>query len=139
MMNVAKQINDLPDDIINLILEFIPYNNLVCINSYYYNSYHFLIKNIIHYSESYIRDMIRRDNDFVFKYLIRENFELWIKNRQYRYKNMVFSNYIYFVLHFCIEKKSERCRKILIEEFTKRDLCRNLHKKNVVKYIKWIS
>lgn len=139
MMNVVKRIRDLPDDIINLILEFIPYNNLICVNSYYYNLHHCLIKNEIRLFESYTRDMIRRDNNFVFKQLIRENIENWIRNRQYRYKNMVFSNYIYFVLYFCIENRSENCRKILIEEFTKRDLCRNLHKKNVVKYIKWIS
>jgi hypothetical protein len=139
MMHAVKQIRDLPDDVINVIFEFIPYNNLICVNSYYYNLYHYLIKNDIQLFESYIRDMIRRDNNFVFKQLIRENIENWIRNRQYRYKNMVFSNYIYFVLHFCIENKSERCRTILVEEFAKRDLCRNLHKKNVIKYIKWIS
>ena len=139
MMHAVKQIRDLPDDVINVIFEFIPYNNLICVNSSYYNLYHYLIKNDIQLFESYIRDMIRSDYYFVFKQLIRENIEIWIRNRQYRYKNMVFSNYIYFVLHFCIENKSERCRTILVEEFAKRDLCRNLHKKNVIKYIKWIS
>lgn len=138
-MNVVKNICDLPDDIIREIFDYIPRQKVVFINSSYYNLYHYLIKNDIQLFESYIRDMIRSDYYFVFKQLIRENIEIWIRNRQYRYKNMVFSNYIYFVLHFCIENKSERCRTILVEEFAKRDLCRNLHKKNVIKYIKWIS
>jgi hypothetical protein len=87
--------------------------------------------------ESYIRDMIKRDNYYIFERLIRENADSWINNRQYRYQYKVFSNYIYFVLYFCIENNSDRCRNILMEELSKRDLCRNLHKKNIIKYIKW--
>jgi hypothetical protein len=138
-MNVVKNICDLPDDIIREIFDYIPRQKLVFVNITYYNLYHYLLKNHIQIYESYIRDMIRTDNYFVFERLIRENMDSWIKNRQYRYRNMVFSNYIYFVLHFCIENNSDRCRNILMEEFSKRDLCRNLHKKNIIKYIKWTS
>ncbi len=134
-----KKISLLPNEIINEILEYIPKQKLIFVNSTYYNLYHCLIKKYIPVYESYVRDMIRKDIFFVFKQLIRENIEMWIKNRQYRYKDMVFSNYIYFVLHYCIENNSERCRNILIEELSKRNLCRNLHKKNIIKYIKWTT
>ena len=87
--------------------------------------------------ENFVRDTIRRDNEFVFEMVVRENIDSWLKNKQYRYKNMVFNNYIYFIMHFCIENNSERCREVLLHYLIKRDLCRNLHKKNVVKYIKW--
>ena len=130
-------ISELPNDVINLIKQFIPHNNLVFVNKVYYNLYHHTIKKTIPLYENYIRDIIRRDNEFVFQKIIQENIDLWLKNRQYRYKNMVFNNYIYFIMIFCIENDSEKCREILLEFLSKRDLCRNLHKKNVVKYIKW--
>jgi hypothetical protein len=138
-MDVVKKNNTLPDEIIREIFDYIPRHHLVFTNSRYYNLYHFLLKNQIPLYESYIRDMIRRDNYYVFEILVRENMDIWIKNRQYRYQDKVFSNYIYFLLHFCTENNSERCRKILMEEFVKRDLHRNLHKKNVIRYIKWNS
>ena len=134
-----KKISLLPDEIINEILEYIPKQKLIFVNSTHYKLYHCLLKNYILVYESYVRDMIRKDNFFVFKQIIRENINTWIKNRQYRYKDMVFSNYIYFVLYYCIENNSERCRIILLEELLKRNLCRNLHKKNIIKYIKWIN
>ncbi len=136
-MCVVKKLIDLPDDIIYIILDFIPRKNVVCLNSTYYNTYHHLLKHYISMYESYVRDMIRRDNNYVFEKLVRENINNWIENRQYRYKNMIFSNYIYFVLHFCMEHHSEKCCELLMNELLKRDLCRNLHKKNVIKYIKW--
>ncbi len=132
-----KNIFELPDDIIHLIKEFIPVNKLVFINKKYYNLYHHTIKNAIILFENYVRDVVARDNQFVFQKIIEENMDLWTKNKQYMYKNMIFNNYIYFIMHFCIENDSEKCKNLLIKELSKRDLCRNLHKKNVVKYIKW--
>lgn len=133
------KISDLPDDIINLIKEFIPHKKLVFVNKIYYNLYHHTIRDSIPLYENYVRDMIRRDNDIVFEKILGENINLWLKNKQYRYKNMVFNNYIYFIMNYCIENNSERCRQNLSNYLKKRDLCRNLHKKNVVKYIKWTN
>jgi hypothetical protein len=132
-----KQIYDLPDDIINLIKEFIPHNKLVFTNKNFYNLYHHTIKKSILLYENYIRDTIRRDNELVFEMVVRENIDFWLKNKQYRFQNIIFNNYVYFIKYFCIENNSERCRKVLLEILSKRDLSRNLHKKNVVKYIKW--
>ncbi len=129
--------SSLPDVIVNLIKEFIPPQNLVFVNKKFYNLYHHNIKNYIPLYENYVRDMVRRDNNIVFDKIIGENINLWLKNRQYRYKDMVFNNYIYFILYYCIENNSEQCREIIHDYLKKRDLCRNLHKKNVVKYIKW--
>ena len=134
---MIQNISHLPDDIINLVKEFIPHNKLVFVNKTFYNLYHNTIRKYIPQYQNYIRDIIRNDNDFVFEKIIQENIDIWMKIKQYRYKNMIFSNYIYFVMNFCIENDSERCRQILLQFLSKRDLCRNLHKKNVVKYIKW--
>ncbi len=133
------KISDLPDDVINLIKEFLPRKSFVFVNKAFYNLYHHTIRRDILLYENYIRDMIRRDNEFVFEKIIVENMDTWLKNKQYRYKNMIFNNYIYFIMNYCIENNSDRCREILIHYLKKRDLCRNLHKKNVVKYIKWTN
>ena len=81
--------------------------------------------------------MIRQDNEFVFKKIIEENYSKWYENRQYRYKNMIFNNYLYFVMNFCIENDSNNCRKVISDFLKEHGLGKNLHKKNVVKYIKW--
>jgi hypothetical protein len=130
-------LNKLPEVIIDLIKEFIPHFKVVFLNSKYYNAYHYILRNHIPQYDNYVRDVINRDNEMVFKYIARENFERWLKNVEYRYKDMIFNNYIYFVLYYCVENNSEKCREILIDYLSERNLYKNLHKKNVVKYIKW--
>lgn len=136
-MNIVNKINQLPDELIEIIKEYIPKKTLVFVNKIYYNLYHPLIKNSISKYESFTRDMIRRDNYIVFEKLVRENFDNWIKNKQYRYQCMIFSNYIYFIMYFCVENDSEKCRDVLLNIFEERKFGKNLHKKNVIKYIKW--
>lgn len=137
LMNVVKNILELPDDIIKIIFEFIPRNIIAFLNVHYYQLYHSYTRHNIKLYEKYVRDMIKKDYYFVFQHIMRENIDDWIINRNYRYKNMIFNNYIYFIQLYCNEHNSEKCRQILMTEFQKRDLCRNQHKKNVVKYIKW--
>jgi len=131
------KISDLPDNIIDLIKFYIPRQRLVFVNKIFYNLYHHTIKPYIPLYENYIRDMIRRDNYIVLEKILEENIELWLKKTHYTYKNMVFNKYISFIVYYCIENNSDRCREIINDFLTKRNLCINLHKKNVVKYIKW--
>lgn len=135
-MFTAKEISELPDVIIDIIFEYIPKKNLIFLNTTYYKMYHHTLKKHIRLYESYNRDVIKRDNEFVFKQIIRENNDMLINCTNYRYKDMIFTNYIYFLQYFCIEHNSDKCRELLIEELSKRNLCKNLHKKNIVKYIK---
>jgi len=137
-MNV-KKLSNLPNEIIRLIKEYIPHHKLVFVNRLYYNLYHYTIKKHINLYENFVRDMIRRDNYYVFEKILIENIDKWINHKQYRFKNMIFNNYIYFIMYFCIENNSERCRELLVGYLSKRDLCKNIHKKNVVKYIKWTN
>ena len=134
---LIKNINNLPEVIVDLIKEYIPKASLVFTNSENYNLYHFLILNSIKNYDNYIRDMIRRDNEFVFDKIIRENYHRWFDIKQYRYKNMIFKNYFYFIINFCIENESENCRKKSKIFLKEHGLDKNLHKKNAVKYIKW--
>jgi len=136
-MLIIKKINDLPNEIKDIIFEYIPNYRLIFINKFYYNSYHNLLIPFIQNYESFVRDMIRRDNFFVFKKVIEENIHRWLKKKIYIYKNMIFNNHIYFIIYYCVENNSENCRKLLQDFLIKHDLCRNLHKKKVIKYIKW--
>ena len=131
----TKQINDLPDDIIHLIKEFIPLHHLVFLNKTYYMLYHYTIKKFIPCYENYIRDVIRRDNDFVFERIVRENRNLWLNMRKYQYKNMVFSSYIYFILFYCQENNAHLCRRKLLKIADEFRLFLNINKKNIIKYI----
>jgi hypothetical protein len=127
----------LPPELIRYIKEYIPKKTFVFTNRANYNLYHPLIKSSITDYESYIRAMIRQDNEFVFKKNLEENYSKWYEVRQYMYKNMIFNNYLYFVMNFCIENESTNCRKILFDFLKEHGLGKNLHKKNIVKYIKW--
>ena len=135
-MDIIKKISKLPDDMIKYIKEFIPNCKLVFVNRHFYHLYHLSIRNIIPLYENYVRDMIRRDNDFVFEKILKENIERWIKNKNYIYKNMIFTNYSYFINYYCMENNSQNCRKILYDYLNKCDLSINLYKKNTIKYIK---
>jgi hypothetical protein len=135
-MDVIHKVSKLPDDIIKHIKEFIPQYKLVFVNRHFYNSYHSLIRKMVPLYENYIRDMIRRDNEFVFEKIMEENIERWMKNKNYIYKNMIFTNYSYFINYFCMENNSQNCRKILYNYLTKCHLSINLYKKNTIKYIK---
>jgi hypothetical protein len=134
---MAIKINEMSDELIELIKEYISIKTLAFINKTYYNLYHPLIRNFISKYESFTRYMIRQDNYIVFEKIIRENFNNWLNNKQYRYQYMIFNNYIYFIMFFCIESESIKCRDILLNIFKERKFGKNLHKKNVIKYIKW--
>jgi hypothetical protein len=134
---LITKINNLPEVIVDLIKEYIPKKTLVFTNRENYNLYHSYIFISIKNYDNYIRDMIRRDNEFIFDKIVRENFNKWNNIKQYRYKNMIFKNYFYFTINYCIENDSDNCRKIINIFLKEHGLDKNLHKKNVVKYIKW--
>ena len=138
MTNIFDLINNLSPDIINYeIKQFIPKKVFVFTNKENYILYHQLIKQDIINYENYIRDTIRRDNFFVFERIVRENYNKWTEFKKYMYKNIIFKNYAYFAIHYCIENESTKCRNIMNSFFQELGLGKNQHKKNFVKYIKW--
>lgn len=136
MNDLLVYIHKLPAELINIIKEYIPKKIVVFVNKTNYNLYHSVIKCCIHNYEKFIRDVIRRDNEFVFEMIVNENYSRWVLIKNYRYNNMVFKNYAFFVVNYCIENDSNNCRKIIIDFLKKLGLCKNLHKKNIIKYIR---
>jgi hypothetical protein len=137
MTTLADKINKLPEELINLIKEYVPKKEFTFTNKENYITYHSLIKLTIKNYEKYIRDIIKRDNDFVLNQVLRENYEDWSKIKQYMYKNMTFKNYFYFTINYCIENDSINCTNIINIFLKEHGLDKNIHKKNVIKYIRW--
>jgi hypothetical protein len=134
---LLKNISYLPEEIINIIKEYIPKTTWVFLTKTHYLLYHKLIKNHINCYESYIRSIIKNDNDFVFERIFQENYKIWLNKYNYRYQNIIFKNYLFFIIDYCVVNGSSRC-KLIIDNFLKEHgLLKNLHKKNIIKYIKW--
>lgn len=130
---------DLPDDLVRLIWEYVPTIKRVFTHKRMYEQHHEILRTAIPRYDQYVLDMIQRDCHIVFEHILRENINHWMRRVQHRYKNMVFNNYIYYIVHYCSEYNAHDCKEIVHDYLQKRQLCRNLHKKNVVKYIKWTN
>ena len=143
-MNLKQNINidmnniiNLPNEIMQLIKEFLPVRIIVFTNKQNYDLYHYCIKKYIKNYENYIRNTLRRDNLFVFEKIMRENFKKWIKIKNYIYKNIIYKNYICFIINYCIDNESSKCKCLLKEFIEEHGLSKNLHKKNIIKHIRW--
>jgi hypothetical protein len=134
--SLFNRIYNLPDELRDYIRFFMQDVRFVFTNRLNYRLFHSFLTPYISKYENYIRDTIRRDNEFVFDRVIRENYLKWLNIRNYRYKNMIFKNYLYFVIHYSIENDSSNCRKIIHIFAEELGLCKNLHKKNIVRYIR---
>jgi len=134
---IVDKISELPEELVQMVKEFLPKHILAFTNRANYILYHPFIKNTIWRLEDYIRDTIRRDNLFVFELIIAENYEKWIHRKNYSYRNIIFNNYLSFVTQYCIENNSDKCKNFIVDFLKEHGLCKNQHKKNIVKHIRW--
>lgn len=137
--NIFYYINKLPVDLINEIKKYIPNKNLFFVNREKYIENHCLIRDLIPKMkfEHYIRNIVYLDFDFVFTQILQENYLKWFQIKEYLYKNVIYKNYIYFIKFFCIENNSEKCRIMINLFLEKLGLCKNQHKKNIIRNIRW--
>ena len=131
----------LPIELEKHIKGYIPLCIKVFLCKKYYNKYHCIVRTriFINSYENYIRSIIRRDNEFVFEHVFQENTQKWLAMRKYNYKNMVYINYIYFLLGYCIENNSDRCKNVIQTYLDESGLSKNQHKKNIVKNTRWTN
>ena len=132
-MNIT--INYLPEEMVKEIYAFVPKWIKVYLNKKYYIKYHKHIKHKFINYDGYLRNIVRNDCDFIFQQTCSENMKKWLLIKQYKYKNKVFSNYVYLLEHLCIETESTKCRNILHFYIKKSGLNKNQHKKKVSKVI----
>lgn len=137
--NLIEKINQLPYELVNEIKYFLPSYKLIFTNKENYSKYHHLVYNLIQkrVTSNYIRDIIYRDNEFVFKHLLYDKYQTWVKYTKYIYHNIIYSNYIEFIRDLCITNQSTKCANILNEFLKENGFTENPHKKNIVKHIRW--
>ena len=128
---------NLPEDI--FVCNIIPYLRptiKVWLSTTYYEKYHYIIKPLIpsNYYDSYVRDMIRHDCHYVLKQLLNENFEKWIKWKNYNFKNCVYTTYISFLLDYSCLHNSTKCKDMVYFFIEKSNVTKKEHKNNK-KYI----
>jgi len=137
--DLCNNISILPIDIIEIIYSYIPKFVTIFLTKKDYVEEHYLLKNYINKRdiENYIRAMIRRDNDFVLKHLLVENYTRWISIKKYYYKGAIYENYLFFLKAYCIDNESINCKNVLIKLFEELGLSKNQHKKKTYNYIRW--
>jgi hypothetical protein len=128
IMNIIKQEN-IPEDILQYIKEYIPLDVMVWLNRDYYTSYHNTIYDSINICESYIRMLIRGDKHYIFKMVLQDNIMRWYNMKKYTYKHMVFENYLNFLINYADENNSKNV-KMIIENTCDRIIGKKWHKKN---------
>ena len=138
--DLFKNIDKLPYELVDIVYSYIPKKVTIFLTKTNYLSDHCYITNyMIHNGqiENYIRAIVRQDNDFVFKQLLKENHQRWLNMKKYYYRNCIHLNYIVFLESYAIDNESTKCRKLIGELFQELGLSKNQHKKNTIKYIRW--
>jgi hypothetical protein len=120
----------LPDELKNIVYEYIPLVTKAFLTKENYMKYHRNILSKCLQIESCIRDMIKRDNDFVFNQMMNDCYERWIRIQRYVYKNHRYLNYVYFVRDYCVEQESTKCKNVVDHFFKLNGISKNQHKKN---------
>lgn len=119
-MNVVDYYMDkLPYELLDIIFSYLPDISKLRLNKYYYKKYHNILNNFIKNGkcESYVRCMVRQDNDFIIKHILEDNYSKWIRimDYYYYYDGLEFHNYMHFFKYYCSENNSQKCENVIIE------------------------
>ena len=129
----------LPNEIIHIIWNNVSTIQKFFLNKEHYNTYNHLIDTIIPQGryESYIRDIVRHDCNYVFKYLIHNKFNTWLQIYNYKYDNIIFSDFINFLLFYSKNNNSSKCNNSINLSLQLSELKKKGRKNNRIKYNKW--
>jgi len=136
---LLSRIAKLPDEMIDIIKSYIPITTLRLLDKSNYELHHKYIRQSIPYNlyETYVRSMVRKDYDYVFRNILDENFDRWLKIKKYQYQDTIFLNYLYFLKCYCIENQSMNCKNVIDKYLELSGLDKNQHKKNISRSIRW--
>lgn len=139
MNTIFNYIDILPYELVDIIYEYLPKNVSMFLTKSNYMKDHFLIRSFINkkHIEKYIRTMIKQDNEFVFRYLLVENYERWLNMTKYYYQECIYANYLHFLEFYALENESVKCVELIVTFMKEQGLSKNQHKKKIIKYIKW--
>ena len=134
-----KGVKKLPVVIIDIISKYVPNIVYMWLNREYYYKYHHLLSTYMNQKvrEQYIRQIVRKDDYFVFNQLLLENYSWWLKMTKYLHKDGIYANYLMFLNYYCLEYDSLKCKELITNLLTELGLSKNQHKKNIIRNIRW--
>lgn len=134
-------IYNLPNELLDIIFKYLDNSKKALLSKYYYLKYNHLLQNNFSFerSNSLVRDIIRNDYIFVFNHIIEENFKKWITIKKYNYKNIIYENYISFLIYFCNKHSSNKCKNLIYDILNKNGIKKTLLKNNKIDNNKWIK
>ena len=135
-MDILNRIFKLPDVLIEIIKDYLPLNITMVLNKTNYLKNNKYLKICSESYDNYVRDMVRKDCDFVFNQIIEKNNKKWIRSK-YKYNNIIYANYLIFLSSFCIENHSTNCRNVIQTFFKKHGISQNQHKNNTFINKRW--
>ena len=135
--NIIEKMSLLPAELQDIIREYLPKYVLAFTNKQNYILYHSFIHKTIPRYDNYVRNTIRNDHIFVFEFIVKENYKKWLNQINYNYQNIIFNTYLSFIIHYCIENNSNKCKNFLYDYIKNHGLCKNQHKKNIINHIRW--
>ena len=109
----------LPNEIVNIIFNYISSRQKIFLNHNFYWQYNNLIDQIINRAnyDSYIRDIIRNECIFVFTKILNRKFSHWIRNSNYRFGNVTYPNYVFYLMYYANKHNSYKINNILNQQF----------------------
>lgn len=134
-------IYNLPNELLDNIFQYLDISLKISLNKFYYEKYNYILQENFYpeKTNSLVRDIIRNDYIYVFKHIISKNFDNWIKVIKYSYKNIIYENYITFLIYYCNKYSSNKCKNHIYYFLDKSGIKKTLLKNNKVKYNTWIK
>jgi hypothetical protein len=131
----------LPEELVTCIYDYIPLSALAFLKREYYIKYHKYIKYYIPIAlrDNFLRDILRKDSDFVLDQIIKENGDSWLNSKRYKYKYIIYSDYFHYLYYFCCENNATNCKNLFAEFLKKRGISKNQHKKNIDTNVRWTN
>jgi len=114
--DILKRISILPDELINIIHQYLPTSTLIWLTKRHYSMYHrhVVSKSLKIDRDSYMRHLLRNDLDFLFNMQLRENADKWKASKKYIYKKKVYKNYFEFIWELSTENEATKCRNLML-------------------------
>lgn len=100
-----------PQEVLEHILTFVPYNLKYNLSKRFYNKYHSRVN--FHPYEGYMRHIIRNDHDYVLKSHLNSSFGKWKQKKKIIYKKVKYDSFLSLLNSWCISYKSNKCREVI--------------------------
>jgi hypothetical protein len=130
-------ISKLPFELFDIVKSYIPLYIWRPLNkTLYFENYNLVYDKIkLGNAENYIRYIVKRDYDYIFKFIVLRNLFRWAQMKDYLNDFLIYPNYIYFIKDFCISNQSNNCLNTLNNILKEIGFEKKLPKKKTIKSI----